>query len=389
MPSYILPIYREALRKYLDRGAASGLESARDLGFQALSLGLQRHSLVRIHQESLETLVLPGSAEHNGESVLRRAGEFFSEAIKPMGKLRPETEGVYRELEAVIDALTRLTVDLTATNMQLNEEIAQRRTIEESLRISEGTTSDLLRKSRQFQEDLRNLSWRLLTAQENERRRISRELHDVITRTITGINFHLDRLKSESISNEKELHRTLAATQRMVKKSVDVVHGFAHDMRPTILDDFGLIPALRSHIETFIEQTGIAVDFKAFSEVEIPGGMVRTTLYRVAQEALSYLAQHVQASRALITIGSCGKGVRMEIVVDSKGSAIGDIPTAGYPKRLGLLGMQERVEMIDGTFSVTSVPGEKTTVSVDVPLDYPNSRHPDGAPRPFSNSKSI
>src|SRR4030095_7877539 len=104
----------------------------------------------------------------------------------------------------------------------------------------------LLAQSLQMQEQLRRLSRQLLSAQEEERKKISRELHDVIAQTLTSINVGLATLKKEAGVNTKGLERSIARTQQLVEQSVNIVHRFARELRPTVLDDLGLIPALHA-----------------------------------------------------------------------------------------------------------------------------------------------
>ncbi len=94
---------------------------------------------------------------------------------------------------------------------------------------------------------------------------ISRELHDVIAQTLTGINVRLAALKKESTLNNKDLQRNIASTQRLVEKSVDIVHRFARELRPAVLDDLGLIPALHSFMKDFTKRTGVRVSLTAFA----------------------------------------------------------------------------------------------------------------------------
>ena len=141
------------------------------------------------------------------------------------------------------------------------------------------------------------LSRQLLLAQEEERKKISRELHDVIAQTLTGINVRLATLKNKASFNTKGLERNIARTQRLVEHSVNIVHRFARELRPTVLDDLGLIPALHTFMKRFREQTGIRVSLSAFAAVEHVNGDKRTVLYRVAQEALNNVARHAQASQ--------------------------------------------------------------------------------------------
>lgn len=246
--------------------------------------------------------------------------------------------------------------------------------MEESLRTSETTSSRLLEKSRQMQDELRHLSRRLLSAQEDERKRISRELHDVIAQTLTAINVRLATLKSQSTANTKDLHEKIAITQRLVEESVDIVHRFARDLRPSVLDDLGLVPALRSYIASFSKQTGIRVTFVAFADVEKLNGAARTTLYRVTQEALTNVARHAKASRAKVSIRKLRGAVSMDIHDNGRGFRVEGAALAKNKNRLGLLGMKERMEMIGGTFCVESAPGQQTTIRVEIPDEKPASK---------------
>ena len=128
--------------------------------------------------------------------------------------------------------------------------------MEESLRKSEQHYGQLLEQSRQMQEQLRLLSRQVLSTQEEERKKISRELHDVIAQTLTGINVRLAALKKQAAINTKGLERSIARTQQLVEQSVDIVHRFARELRPTVLDDLGLIPALHTFMKHFRARDG-------------------------------------------------------------------------------------------------------------------------------------
>ncbi len=179
------------------------------------------------------------------------------------------------------------------------------RSVEDALRKSEQHYSRLLEQSRHMQEQLRLLSRQLLSAQEEERKKISRELHDEIAQTLTGINVRLATLKKEAAINTKGLEQKITRTQQLVEKSVDIVHRFARELRPTVLDDLGLIPALHSFMKNFTRRTGIRVSLTAFAAVEQLNSDKRTVLYRVAQEALTNVARHAQASRVEVSFRNC------------------------------------------------------------------------------------
>jgi signal transduction histidine kinase len=245
--------------------------------------------------------------------------------------------------------------------------------VEKSLRQSEEHYGRLLEQSRQMQEQLRLLSRQVLLTQEEERKRISRELHDVIAQTLTGINVRLAALKKKATSDTRGLERSIARTQRLVQQSVDIVHQFARKLRPTVLDDLGLIPALHTFMKHFKAETGIQISLSAFAAVEQLDADKRTVLYRVAQEALTNIARHAQASRAEVKLQKLDGAVCMTITDDGKGFQVDRVAYAQKSERLGLLSMRERLEIVGGNFTVTSVPGKGTTVLAQVPLIDPTS----------------
>ncbi len=226
--------------------------------------------------------------------------------------------------------------------------------------------------ARQSEELLRNLTRRLMQAQEEERNRISRELHDVIAQTLTGINIRLETLKKEAADGAtglaRNLTRNIARTQRLVEKSVVIVQQFARKLRPTMLDDLGLIPALHSFAKLFSQRTRIHVDLKVFAGVEQLDSDKRTVLYRVAQEALNNVSRHAQASRVEISIQKLADGIGMKIKDNGKSFSLERLSHAKGRKRLGLLGMRERVEMVGGNFCVESSPGKGTEIQVVILL---------------------
>ncbi len=361
-------LYHAALQLYLAEGAAEGMEPARELGRQAMSLGLRTTDLASMHETALVLLLLPDTSSEARDALMGRAGQFLAKASTPMKETHRVAHEANLHLKEIVRQLSQRTMELAASVEELRLEISQRKAVEDSLRASAEASSKLLARSRQMEEELRLLSRQLLTAQEEERRKISRELHDVITQTLTGINVRLAALKAESNASTKELQRKITSTQRLVERSVDIVHRFARELRPTLLDDFGLIPALHSFMKSFTEDTGVRVTLTTFAEIELLDGEKRTMLYRVAQEALTNVARHAHASRAEMRIEKREAIIRMEITDDGRGFVVDGITSTKRHNRLGLLGMRERVEMTGGTFCVESSPGKHTTLRVEIPV---------------------
>jgi signal transduction histidine kinase len=248
----------------------------------------------------------------------------------------------------------------------LTLEVERRQWVEDALRRSEQRQRVLLKNARHMQAQLRHLSHRVLAAQEEERKRISRELHDQITQTLVGISVQLETLVRVAALSPRQFKRRITRTQKLVERSVAIVHEFARELRPTSLDDLGLIPALHSYLKDFAKRTGIRVHFTAFAGVEQLGPRRRTALYRVAQAALTNVAQHARASRVTVSIRKQRDTVCMEIADDGEAFDVGAAPLTRGRKRLGLLGMRERMEMIGGQLDVESAPGQGTTIRAQV-----------------------
>ena len=369
-------LYLAALQQHLQEGPTASLEPAHELGRRAIDLGLETLDLARVHEIALVTLVLPAYSSSTRDGLMGRAGMFFAEAIMPLEETHRGAREANIHLNYMITALSQRTHELAASVDELKQEIVQRTAVEESLRISQQTSSALLKKSLRMQEELRHLSRQLLSVQEEERKRISRELHDVIAQTLTGINVRLAALKSESTVSSKELQKKIASTQRLVEKSVDIVHRFARELRPSVLDDLGLIPALQAFMKDFIKKTGVRASLTAFAEIELLDCIKRTVLYRIAQEALTNVARHAHASHVAVSIQDQGGVIHMEITDDGQGFEVdGTSKPKKKSNRLGLLGMRERVEMVGGTFCVESAPGKHTTIRVEIPPDNDSAKH--------------
>lgn len=217
---------------------------------------------------------------------------------------------------------------------------------------------------------MRHLSHQTPTAREAERKRMSQEQHDEIVRTLAGIRMQLASLKALATANAKGLRHKITSTQRLVGKSVEIVCGFAGDLRPTLLDDLGLIPALLSFMKDFTQRTGIRVHFTTFTSARIDhlGNAKRTALYRVAQEALRNVARHARASHANVTVQKLPNAISMEVADDGKGFEIHRVLFATRAHRSGVLGMRERVRMVGGQFNLESAAGRGTTVRAQIPV---------------------
>lgn len=251
---------------------------------------------------------------------------------------------------------------------QLKREIGRREVVQQALEQSERVNREGLEASRRAQAQLRQLSHEILSAQEEERKRISRELHDEIGQALTAINVKLAALKKKSSVDTAGLKKHIDKTQRLVERSMDTVHRFARELRPSVLDDLGLLPALRACMKDFSKRTRIPIHVTALAIVERLGADRRTVLYRVAQEALANVAKHARATLVEVSLIKQDGDVFMEIHDNGRSFRVERVLSAKTFARLGLLGMRERVEMVGGRFAVESSPGKGTTIRAQIPF---------------------
>jgi PAS domain S-box-containing protein len=262
----------------------------------------------------------------------------------------------------------RRAASLSIVNAELRHEIVRRHTVEKALRRSEQDQRRLLDQSREMQERLRHLSHRILQTQEDERKRISRELHDEITQILVGISVHLEGLIRQATIDPARLKQKIVRTQRMVEKSVQIVHQFARELRPTALDDLGLVAALHSFTKDFAKRTGVRVSLTTYADLEKLSMLRRTVCYRVIHSALTNVAQHAEASRVTVSIHKVADAVHLEITDNGKAFDVEKVLHAKGNKHLGLLGMRERVEMVGGVLSIESTPRRGTRIRVQIPF---------------------
>ena len=362
--------YLAALRTHLKQGPKANLQSACGLGRRTLAIGLQTLDLARIHEQALTTLSSSSDSFRIKDGMITQAEKFFAEAITPIEETHRAVMEANVSLKQQIATLRQRTGELAASNLRLKKEVVQRKAAEKALKKSEAHHKILLEQSRTMQEQLRHLSRQILLTQEEERKEISRELHDEISQTLAGINVHLAALKVEAAVNTKGLSKKIASTQRLVERSVKIVHRFALELRPTVLDDLGIIPALHSYMKDFTKRTGIHIQFTAFAGVEQLNSTKRTVLFRVAQAALANVAQHAHATRVKVNIKKLSGAICMEINDDGKSFEVERVLFTKRNKRLGLIGMRERVEMVGGSFSIESAPGKGTTVQAQLPFNF-------------------
>jgi signal transduction histidine kinase len=203
---------------------------------------------------------------------------------------------------------------------------------------------------------------RAVQAQEAERRRLARELHDETGQALTSILLGLSAV--ERAENAEEARQATADLRRLVVETLQDVRRLAVELRPAALDDFGLEPAVRRLGEMVREGTGLDVRVEAsLGDHRLPAE-VETALYRIVQESLTNVVKHAGAHHVAILLSRKAAGV--ELMIEDDGT--GFDPARTSPASLGLVGMRERVQLLDGSFELDAAPGAGTTVIVELPL---------------------
>ena len=213
-------------------------------------------------------------------------------------------------------------------------------------------------------EQLRALSASLISAQEEERRRISREIHDDLTQRLGLMAIDLGRLAADGAGSRYSRQEDLRVLQERAVEAAELSRHIAHELHPSILDDLGIETALRSYCEEFARREDIEVEFGSSN---LPPAVKRETascLYAVAQEGLLNVSKHARATRVSVALAGGERTVRLTI----SDNGIGFAPGAGSAFGLGCVNMRERVRWVRGSFSVDSRPGAGTRLTVEAPV---------------------
>jgi PAS domain S-box-containing protein len=221
------------------------------------------------------------------------------------------------------------------------------------------------RKLQEYTEQLHFLSQRLVEVQENERRSIARELHDEIGQILTGLKLIMEvapRLPAEAMSNK------LVQAQALVTELIEQVSHMTLDLRPPMLDDLGLLPTLLWHFNRYSDLTQIQVQFKHVGiENKRFSTEIETAAYRIVQEALTNVARHTSAKQVKVWVVVDSQGFNIQIFDNGEGFDSQSTLLSG--KASGLVGIRERAELLDGTFTIQSEPGQGTHLEVVFPFE--------------------
>lgn len=212
----------------------------------------------------------------------------------------------------------------------------------------------------------RKLLEKTITAQEEERKRIARELHDEVGQALTALTLGLGSIEKSLPENLQEARQNLTALREMASRELDEVRRLVTNLRPDILDDMGLVAAIQWYLDTSLSKAGV----KSWVESEgvhnrLPAP-VETALFRIIQEAITNIVKHAQASITRVKLE--GSASRVKVLIEDNGKGF-DLQEVQQGRHFGLLGMAERAELLGGTFNIWSQPGEGTRIEITIPIN--------------------
>jgi len=261
----------------------------------------------------------------------------------------------------ILVAVEDITAQKQAEQILTDEKEQLKLSVESSETALHESEAALLRS----RDELRALSAMLMHTQGEERRRVSRELHDDLSQKIAKLQFDLERLGQHLPPDLKEMKKRLLIVRDEVEVLSNDVRRIAHELHPAALDHLGLVVALRSYVREFSEREGIPV---VFARRKVPAQIpaeVASTLYRIVQESLRNIAKH--AGKASVKISLTGGSNQLSLSIRDNGIGF-DVRSAQGEGGLGLISMQERTRLIHGSFSLETLPGHGVTISIRVPL---------------------
>ncbi len=268
-----------------------------------------------------------------GKDEVGRLGQSLEKMRQNLGQLIDDVARVNAQLEERVAARTK---ELNAANAQLRER--------------EEARGELLRK--------------LITAQEDERKRIARELHDETSQDLAVLAMGIEAVQ-DALRNGRTPR--LDEVKAVAVRALEDVHRLILDLRPSVLDDLGLLSAIRWYAERHLESRGISVRCE-FGDMPRLAPEVETALFRISQETLSNVARHAQASAVLVEVGIEGGEVRIAIEDDGKGFEPAAVVERDGRPHWGLMGIRERAEILGGVARIESSPEQGTRVEVRIPV---------------------
>jgi len=224
----------------------------------------------------------------------------------------------------------------------------------EALQRKEQARGELLRK--------------IMSVQEEERKRIARELHDEVSQSLTGSAFNAEAVLSRLPVGAEEIRGSMEEIRDLAIRTMDEIHRVVYQLRPSLLDDLGLVAAVQWLADHYLEEAGIKVLFETVGSERPLSAEAEITLFRITQEAITNIIKHAGAESVSIAVEFHDDSAAVHIEDDGHGFSVEEVTSSSETDRgLGLLGMKERAELLDGYLRIEAQPGRGTKVSAEVP----------------------
>lgn len=217
-------------------------------------------------------------------------------------------------------------------------------------------------------EKSRGLGLSIIKAQEEERRRVAREIHDGPAQLLANVVLRIDVCQRLAAQDVARLQEELGQLKDLVRLSLQDVRRIIFNLRPMALDDLGLVPAMRGYLKDFQEKTGVETDLVFFGADRRFENTFEVAIFRLIQEALTNVSKHAQAKRIWVKIDLGSREIKINVKDDGRGFDVEKARHEGAGTKFGLAGMRERAELLGGRTDVSSSPGLGTRVSFSVPL---------------------
>jgi signal transduction histidine kinase len=266
-----------------------------------------------------------------------------------IGKLGQSFETMRRQLKQSLDEISRW-----------NQELEQR---------VKGRTVELERLYQQLHrkdEERGSLLGKIITAQEEERRRIAREIHDDISQTLTGLVMSIGSIEANMTSNPAAAKKGLESLRQATGEAVENARRLIRDLRPSLLDDLGLVPAISWYVENYLDAAGVKAELQTSGLDKGLSPMIQIVLFRIVQEAITNIVKHAQAKTAHIYLQFAPSAIAGSIEDDGVGFNANALHIENR-QGIGLLGMEERIELLKGKLTIGSKPGKGTRIHFEIP----------------------
>ncbi|MGM0420355.1 MAG: sensor histidine kinase [Bacillota bacterium] len=333
------------------------------------------NELALIRQEIEETISKLDDKEKENKKarirlmeVSREFNNYSEEDIKEVYALAEDTSveiAVLRQKEEQLQERRRELEERYKKMMQTNQRA-------ESLMSRMGVIKDFLSGenvdiSGQF-DDMRNrekLAFKIIEAQEEERKRVAREIHDGPAQSLANLVLRTEIAQQLLKENWQKAEKELEDLKDIVRSSVKDIRKIIYDLRPMSLDDLGLIPTLRKYIDDFSANTGILVELQIRGEEHSLPASYEITIFRLIQEALTNMSKHANANSGRIQLEYTRHDIKILIIDDGEGFDLEENRSDSY----GLISMRERCNLLQGDFEIKSTPGQGTRIRIILPLE--------------------